>query len=111
MDNGYLSSVMVEGGYKGLAFHVESFTRAAEDFRIPGNARTTNEQTINPLPPGETETRKIMPNSNLRSEGVTSGLSYIWDKGFFGFAWTEFHTNYGSSCRAECGYRHASAAS
>jgi iron complex outermembrane receptor protein len=96
VDNGYLSSVMVEGGYKGLAFHVEAFTRAAEDFRIPGNARTTNEQTINPLPPGETETRKIMPNSNLRSEGVTSGLSYIWDKGFFGFAWTEFHTNYGS---------------
>ena len=96
VDNGYLSSVMVEGGYKGLAFHVESFTRAAEDFRIPGNARTTAEQTTNPLPPGETETSKIMPNSNLRSEGVTSGLSYIWDKGFVGFAWTEFHTNYGS---------------
>ena len=96
VDNGYLSSVMVEGGYKGLAFHVESFTRAAEDFRIPGNARTIAEQTTNPLPPGETETSKIMPNSNLRSEGVTSGLSYIWDKGFVGFAWTEFHTNYGS---------------
>jgi len=96
VDNGYLSSAMIEGGYKGLAFHVEAFTRAAEDFRIPGNARTTNEQTINPLPPGETETRKIIPNSNLRSEGVTSGLSYIWDKGFFGFSWTEFHTNYGS---------------
>ncbi|OYW74688.1 MAG: hypothetical protein B7Z37_16680 [Verrucomicrobia bacterium 12-59-8] len=96
VDNGYQSSAMVEGGYKGLAFHVEAFTRAAEDFRIPGNARTPAEQAANPLPPGETETSKIMPNSNLRSEGVTSGLSYIWDKGFFGFAWTEFHTNYGS---------------
>jgi iron complex outermembrane receptor protein len=96
VDNGYLSSAMIEGGYKGLAFHVEAFTRAAEDFRIPGNARTTHEQTINPLPAGQTEVRKIMPNSNLRSEGVTSGLSYIWDEGFFGFAWTEFHTNYGS---------------
>lgn len=96
VDNGYLSSAMIEGGYKGLAFHVEAFTRAAEDFRIPGNARTTAEQTTNPLPPGETETRKIIPNSNLRSEGITSGLSYVWDKGFFGFAWTEFHTNYGS---------------
>lgn len=96
VDNGYLSSLMVEGGHKGLAFHVEAFTRAAEDFRIPGNARTTNEQTLNPLPPGETETRKIMPNSNLRTEGATGGLSYIWDKGFVGFSWTEFHTNYGS---------------
>ena len=96
VDNGYQTSIMTEGGYKGLAFHVEAFTRAAEDFRIPGNARTTNEQTTNPLPAGQTETRKVMPNSNLRSEGVTGGLSYIWDKGFFGFAWTEFHTNYGS---------------
>jgi iron complex outermembrane receptor protein len=96
VDNGYMSSLMVEGGLKGVAFHVEAFTCAAEDFRIPGNARTTHEQTLNPLPPGDTETRKIIPNSNLRSEGVTGGLSYIWDDGFFGFAWTEFHTNYGS---------------
>jgi len=96
VDNGYLSSAMVEGGYKGLAFHVESFTRATEDFRIPGNARTPAAQAANPLPAGQTEVSKVMPNSNLRSEGVTSGLSYIWDKGFFGFAWTEFHTNYGS---------------
>ncbi|WP_395737924.1 TonB-dependent receptor [Prosthecobacter sp.] len=96
VDNGYLTSAMIEGGYKGLAFHVEAFTRAAEDFRIPGNARTANEQAANPLPPGQSEVSKIMPNSNLRSEGVTGGLSYIWDKGFFGFAWTEFHTNYGS---------------
>ena len=96
VDNGYLSSAMVEGGYKGLAFHFEAFTRATEDFRIPGNARTTNEQALNPLPPGQPEVSKIMPNSNLRSAGLTSGLSYIWDQGFFGFAWTEFHTNYGS---------------
>ncbi len=96
VDNGYLSSAMVEGGYKGLAFHVESFTRATEDFRIPGNARTPAAQAANPLPAGQTEVSKTIPNSNLRSEGVTSGLSYIWDKGFFGFAWTEFHTNYGS---------------
>ena len=96
VDNGYLSSAMVEGGYKGLAFHVEAFTRATEDFRIPGYARTPAAQAANPLPPGQTEVSKKMPNSNLRSEGVTSGLSYIWDKGFFGFAWTEFHTNYGS---------------
>lgn len=96
VDNGYLSSGMIEGGYKGLAFHVEAFTRATQDFHIPGNARTPAEQAAHPLPPGQTEVSKVIPNSNLRSEGVTSGLSYIWDKGFFGFAWTEFHTNYGS---------------
>ncbi len=96
VDNGYMTSLMVEGGHNGLAFHVEAFTRAAEDFRIPGNARTPAEQAANPLPPGDPETSKIVPNSNLRSEGATGGLSYIWEEGFIGFAWTDFHTNYGS---------------
>lgn len=96
VDNGYQSNVMLEGGHGGLAFHVEAFTRAAEDFRIPGNARTVGEQERNPLPPGTPEPNKIQPNSNLRSEGVSGGLSYIWDGGFIGFALSEFHSNYGS---------------
>lgn len=96
VDNGYQSNVMLEGGWKGLAFHVEAFTRAAEDFRIPGNARTVGEQERNPLPAGDPEVSKIVPNTNLRSEGLSAGMSYIWDKGFIGFSWTEFHTNYGS---------------
>lgn len=96
VDNGYQSNLMLEGGWKDLAFHVEAFTRAAEDFRIPGNARTVGEQERNPLPAGDPEPNKIVANSNLRSEGVSAGMSYIWDKGFIGFSWTEFHTNYGS---------------
>ena len=96
VDNGYQSNVMVEGGHQGLALHVEAFTRAAEDFRIPGNARTTAYQKANPLPAGQAEPGKIQPNSNLRAEGVSGGMSYIWDTGFIGFAWTEFHTNYAS---------------
>ncbi len=96
VDNGYQSNVMLEGGHQGLAFHVEAFTRAAEDFRIPGNARTVGQQERNPLPVGTAEPNKIQPNSNLRAEGVSAGMSYIWDEGFIGFSWTEFHTNYGS---------------
>ncbi len=96
VDQGYQSNMMLEGGWKGLAFHVEAFTRAAEDFRIPGNARTVGEQERNPLPPGDPEANKIVPNSNSRAEGVSAGMSYIWDKGFIGFSFTEFHTNYGS---------------
>ncbi len=96
VDNGYQSNIMLEGGWKGLAFHVEAFTRAAEDFRIPGNARTVGEQERNPLPAGDPEVNKVVPNSNLRSEGLSAGLSYVWDEGFIGFSFTEFHTNYGS---------------
>ncbi len=96
VDNGYQSNFMLEGGWKGLAFHVEGFTRAAEDFRIPGNARTVGEQERNPLPPGDPEPNKIVPNSDLRAEGLSAGMSYVWDSGFIGFSFTEFHTNYGS---------------
>lgn len=96
VDSGYQSNVMLEGGWKGLAFHVEAFTRAAEDFHIPGNARTVGEQERNPLPAGDLEPSKSVLNSHLRSEGVSGGLSYIWDGGFVGFAWTEFHSLYGS---------------
>jgi hypothetical protein len=62
---------MLEGGWKGLAFHIEAFTRAAEDFRVPGELRTVGEQERNPLPAGCTpEPRKIVPNSYLRAEGL-----------------------------------------
>ncbi|MDZ4403364.1 TonB-dependent receptor [Prosthecobacter sp.] len=96
VDSGYQSNAMLEGGWKGLAFHVEAFTRAAEDFHIPGNARTVGEQERNPLPAGDLEPSKNVPNSHLRSEGVSGGLSYVWEGGFVGFAWTEFHSLYGS---------------
>lgn len=96
VDQGYQSNFMLEGGWKGLAFHLEAFTRAAEDFRVPGNLRTVGEQERNPLPAGTPEPNKIATNSNLRAEGVSGGLSYVWDDGFIGFSWTEFHTNYGS---------------
>lgn len=96
VDQGYQSNAMLEGGWKGLAFHVEAFTRAAEDFHIPGNARTVGEQERNPLPAGTPEPGKVVPHSNLRAEGISGGMSYIWDEGFIGFAWTEYHTNYAS---------------
>jgi len=93
VDQGYQTNMMLEGGWKGLAFHVETFTRAAEDYRIPGNTRTVGEQERNPP---ATDQSDIALNSRLRNEGFSAGLSYVWDKGFMGFSWTEFHNIYGS---------------
>ncbi len=93
VDNGYQTNMMLEGGWKGLAFHVEAFTRAAEDFRIPGNTRTVGEQERNPP---AFDQSGIALNSRLRNEGFSAGLSYVWDEGFVGFSWTEFHNIYGS---------------
>lgn len=93
VDQGYQTNMMLEGGWKGLAFHVEAFTRAAEDFRIPGNTRTVGEQERNPP---AFDQSGIALNSRLRNEGFSAGLSYVWDEGFVGFSWTEFHNIYGS---------------
>lgn len=96
VDNGYLANFMLEGGDGPYAFHVEGFTRAAEDLSIPGQARSARYQGANPLPPGEREPADHLPGSNLRAEGISGGGSYIWDDGFFGFSVGAFHTNYAS---------------
>lgn len=93
VDQGYQSNMMLEGGLGGLAFHVEAFTRASEDYHIPGNTRTVGEQERNPPPFDQSG---VAPNTRLRNEGFSAGMSYVWDEGFVGFSWTEFHNIYGS---------------
>jgi iron complex outermembrane receptor protein len=93
VDQGYQTNMMLEGGWKGLVFHVEAFTRASEDYHIPGNTRTVGEQERNPP---AFDQSGVALNSRLRNEGFSAGLSYVWDEGFVGFSWTEFHNIYGS---------------
>ena len=54
-----------------------------------------------PLPPGEKEAYGVLPNSALRTEGLSGGASYVWDGGFFGLAYSGFHTNYGTVAEPE----------
>jgi iron complex outermembrane recepter protein len=97
VDNGYQSNFMIEGGLGGgFAFHLEGFTRAAEDFRVPGELRSKAVQERTPLAPDELELRDVALNTYLRSEGLTGGLSYVWDEGYIGFAISEYHSRYGS---------------
>ena len=98
VDQGYATNFMLEGGLgHGLAFHIEGFTRAAEDFRVPGELRSSAFQERNPLPADTPEPREVVPNSYLRAEGLSGGLSYVWDEGFVGFSWSEYHSRYGST--------------
>jgi iron complex outermembrane receptor protein len=92
VDHGYRANVMVEGGKGPVAFHFETFTRAAEDLAIPGNSLSAEyrKQT------GEAGSEGRLPSSNLRAEGMSGGLSYIWNTGYFGASVTSYHTNYAS---------------
>jgi len=87
---------MLEGGVGGFAWHLEGYKRATDDLRIPGFTRSERLRRLDPLPEGETETRDVLPNSNLRNEGLSGGSSYVWAGGYFGLAYSGFHTNYGT---------------
>lgn len=87
---------MIEGGTGGIAWHIEGYKRATDDLHIPGFARSERLRLSMPLAPGSVESENVLPNSNLRAEGLSGGASYIWDKGYFGLAYSGFHNNYGT---------------
>lgn len=87
---------LLDGGYRGFNWSLQGYKSATDDLRIPGYARSARLRETDPLPSGEKEAQGVLPNSALRTEGLSGGASYVWDGGFFGFAYTGFHTNYGT---------------
>ena len=85
----------LEGGIGGFAWHLEGYKSATLDLSIPGYARSAQLRARDPRPPGEKEASGVLPNSALRTEGLSGGASYIWEDGYFGAAYSGFHTNYG----------------
>lgn len=91
-DNGYGGNVMVEGGDGPIAFHFEAFSRMAEDLAIPGNSYSDRYRRQT----GLTGSEGRLAGSNLRSEGISGGLSFIEEWGYIGASLSTFHTNYAS---------------
>ncbi len=89
-------SFTLEGGIRGFAWHLEGYKRATDDLHIPSFARSEQRRLAEPLAAGETEAQGVLPNSNMRTEGLSGGASYIWDSGYFGIAYSGFHSNYGT---------------
>ncbi len=87
---------LLDGGCRGFNWTLQGSKTATDDLRIPGYARSALLRKIDPLPPGEKEAYGVLPNSALRTEGLSGGASYVWDGGFFGLAYSGFHTNYGT---------------
>jgi iron complex outermembrane recepter protein len=91
----------LEGGIGGLNWHLEGYKRATDELHIPGFARSGRLRRLDPRPEGEEEARDVLPNSDLRTEGLSGGASYVWDGGYFGLAYSGFHTNYGTVAERE----------
>jgi iron complex outermembrane receptor protein len=81
---------------KGFVLHVDGFKRDTSDLKIPGFARSARLREIDPLPAGEEEPSGRLPNSAAESQGGGAGGSYVWDKGYFGAAYSVFDSDYGT---------------
>jgi iron complex outermembrane receptor protein len=95
-DAGRGGAGVIEGGYKGFNYHFDGLIRSSDEVTIPGFARSARLRAIDPLPPGMTEARDTLPNSQSKSDGGTGGVSYVWDKGYVGGSYQGFNANYGT---------------
>jgi iron complex outermembrane receptor protein len=95
-DNGRSFGGVTEGGYKGFNYHIDGFYRQNDDLSIPGFARSARLRAIDPLPPGETEVKGKLVNSQGQADGGAGGLSYVWDKGYVGGSFLGYESDYGT---------------
>lgn len=88
-----------KAGKGGVVFHGEGFFRRADGYDIPGFAESQALRDSEPPPapgdPVEEEAFGAVENSALETKGGAAGLSYVFDRGFFGFSATGLDTNYG----------------
>ncbi len=95
-DDGLSGTALLEGGVGGFAWHLEGYKRDHDDLDIPGFARSARLRGLQPLESGESETRGVLRNSYMRTEGLSGGASWIWEKGYAGLAYSGFDARYGS---------------
>jgi iron complex outermembrane receptor protein len=93
-DNGKTESFKAEGGFNGLNYHVNGFTRDTDNYDIPNFARSKSERIANPIPVTEEREGRVT-NSQTNNSGGSFGLSKTYDQGYLGVAYTALNNNYG----------------
>ncbi|TLP55819.1 MULTISPECIES: TonB-dependent receptor [Pseudomonas] len=92
------SAGKLEAGNGEFALHLDASSRAFNDLRIPGYARS--DKVRDPDDPGS---KHRLENSDGRQDGGAIGGSYQWDHGYAGLSYSRYDSNYGSV--AESGVR------
>jgi len=90
------SAAVIEGGNGVLTIHADAFQRRTDDLKIPDYARSARLRAESPLPPGESEARGRLPNSNSKSDGGAVGASLNFDRGYAGLSYSSFYSDYGT---------------
>ncbi len=90
-------AVLLEGQQGSVNWHFDYFHQDTDDIDIPGFAESAALRAEEEAEgeEHEQESEGTLENSATRSQGVTLGSSYVWDRGFFGVAVSSNNSNYG----------------
>ncbi|MCI4569290.1 TonB-dependent receptor [Lysobacter sp. CFH 32150] len=84
----------LDGSTSNFAFHFDALHRETGDYEIPGFAESAAQLASEGEEPDPAE-RGVLPNSALRTDSAALGLSWIGERGYFGFGSSLFNTRYG----------------
>ena len=87
-----------DAGAGAFVFHGDGFYREADDYDIPGfaeSARLRGSEAEQGGAGEEEEAFGTVENTNLETKGGSTGISYIFDKGYFGVSATAINSLYG----------------
>lgn len=87
VDDQQLASFNVNTGADAFAFYADGYWRESNDYKVPVAPGLEDEEHHN-------DTR-IVANSAEKSNGLTLGTSYLFDKGYIGVSVEQFNREYG----------------
>lgn len=79
----------LDGGFGGFAWHVSAFDRETKDLDVDGFATAdVNERS-------DEEVEGTLLNSYSESDGFSTGVSWVTERGYLGIAFSGIRNNYG----------------
>ena len=102
-NNGDQDTIALElnGGSGNFAWHIDALDRSADEFEIPGFAESAAQRAAEEAEEGgeegeeEEEAFGILPGSQLETDGIAVGGSYIGERVTAGISFSTYNGNYG----------------
>jgi len=88
------AGAVLEGAAGEFAWHIDGFHRETKDLKIPHFAESQRKRIADGDDPAEADYRRV-PNTEIKSDGGSVGLSWIRESGYIGISWSGFNTFYG----------------